>query len=143
VFSLRARDGTMELARQCAEASPEMRRLWEEEEAAAGKRRDSRWEEVLVKQRTITRLLKEVKKLQEQSDEADAEASKNRLYDTRVQARKRCSGLNDEIRSKNGQIERERTPPAPVLQPLPADRSNAMPVIFFLKMPRCFQVQYS
>jgi hypothetical protein len=141
VFSLRGGDRTMEMARHCAEALPDMVALWGLEEAAARARRVVHWDEVQRKQRRIEELSGEVRRLEAQERAHDVEAATHAYHSYHARsARSESEGIRRRINSKNAEIERERHPPDPVLQPLPSVRSKAMPVIFFLKMPRRFQV---
>ncbi|KAL7472894.1 hypothetical protein ACHAXS_014340 [Conticribra weissflogii] len=48
--------------------------------------------------------------------------------------------LNSKLRSKQSDLERTIQAPPPVLQPLPQQKNTAMAIIFFLYMPREFQL---
>ena len=130
----------MELARHCAEALPDMVGLWEVEVAAARARLEVHWAEVQRKQKRIADLSREVRQLEARELAADAEAAGYPYHHYLAHAaRSESEDFRRRINSKSKEIERERPPPPPVLQPLPAARNQAMPVIFFLKMPRRFQ----
>ncbi|KAJ1474778.1 hypothetical protein T484DRAFT_1910816 [Baffinella frigidus] len=140
VFSLRAGDGTLDLARQSAEACPEMVRLWEEEVAAASERRERHWVEVQRKKKRIAVLRSEIPPLETRARAADNDGRDFlNAYSAVVAANQLAAGLRLQIVRNEAEITREKTPPPAVLQPLPAERSKAMAVIFFLKMPRRFQ----
>ncbi|EJK67911.1 hypothetical protein THAOC_10982 [Thalassiosira oceanica] len=49
------------------------------------------------------------------------------------------SSLENQLSTKKSQLEAALRAPAPVLQPLPEKQCNAMPIIFFLYMPKLFK----
>ena len=117
-----------------------MKGWWGLEEAAASARVSVHWREVQRKQSRIEELNGQIRKLEREEREY-AETADNSLNteSRRRTARREAEDLREKIGSKKREIASERQPPPPVLQPLPADRSKAMEVIFFLKMPRRFQ----
>lgn len=50
------------------------------------------------------------------------------------------NSLVSQLNSKNSALQSALKAPLPVLQPLPQDKNNAMPIIFFLYMPPIFQL---
>ena len=52
----------------------------------------------------------------------------------------RIESLGKEISTTQQAIDQEKRPPPPLLQPLPESKQRAMEIIFFLEMPRLFQV---
>ena len=117
-----------------------MMSLWDEEEADARERRDQHWAEVLAQQASVRKLRGEKEQLEREKLQEDSAAGNRSLGDSqRSAARSRSVQLHQQIQNKGVQIDHAKVPPAPVLQPLPAERIKAMAVIFFLKMPRHFQ----
>jgi hypothetical protein len=141
VFSLRSNDATMDLARRHALDAPITQQVWREEQAAATQRSENHRQEVLAKQATLHGLDAELLDLE--SSLTDERSKFVRLvypsYEYRETERK-ISDLDSEAKATRSQIKREEQPPSPILQPLPQSKLNAMPILFFLKMPPTFQV---
>ena len=149
VFSLRSGDVTIDFARQVARRDQDMQTAWATEQAAAQQRQDAHWGRVTRKQQELQVLDSE---LQEKQQE---QAEWMQRYNDTEEVSKYSSRSNDEERlladrehrrccrevsDLNDKIANAEKPPAHVLQPLPANEEQALPVLFFLLMPEHFQV---
>lgn len=149
VFSLLDKDTTFELAREFARGSHDMCAAWKLEQAQAQERREQHWNAVTAKLRLLQRLDAELRSLERQRDSAarSFSATKRPSKHTTHEEDRRRDELKTKldltvssILSKKSEIETAEKPPSAIFQPLPADESSAMPIIFFVMMPPHFQL---
>lgn len=163
LFSLKEEKHTFEMGLRFANASSDMQKIWQEETQDALLRIDGHWKEVQRKQEEARRLRSEIADISVEMAEANRKLSSKRI-ELAEHERKQRSGrihhsighqfcinevnsltstvnrLESSIRSKNSQLRSALKAPAPVIQPLPEDKNLAMPVIFFLYMPKVYQL---
>jgi hypothetical protein len=158
VFSLRAKDATIDLATRHSMASISTQGVWRTETAAANQRRTQHWNEVQTKKQMLVRLDQELAVLTNSlriENRALAQLEpplgygwgKRRTIPTSIEndnqyreVQSAIFSLELQINSKTAVIKSAEKPPPPILQPLPQQEPNAMPVLFFLQMPANFQV---
>ena len=168
IFSLKDETSTFDLGRCVANASRDMLKVWEEEEADAYSRVEGHWQAVLKKQEEARKLRAEIADITRQRDDVNRElASKQRELDEHerkersaehyswvqydrhahrtcgnqvAKLRRTVNHRNSIISSKTAQLQATLKAPSPVIQPLPKDKTRAMPIIFFLYMPPVFQL---
>ena len=164
LFSLKEEKHTFEMGLRFANASSDMQKIWQEETQDALLRIDGHWKEVQRKQEEARRLRSEIADISVEMAEANRKLSSKRIelaeherrihyswvtYDSHEHQlcknevnslTSTVSRLDSSIRSKHSQLQRALKAPAPVIQPLPEDTNNAMPVIFFLYMPKIYQL---
>ena len=148
VFTLR--DGgkaTFAQAAAFGQRSPELQRIWREEQATAARRKEAHWAEVWRKQTLAAQLRAELE--EKKSAEAAAERARQEaygIYDSSRVNRQRRS-LCDTV-LHNARLARSRTEarlaatlesPEPVIQPLPQGQATAAQWLFFLYMPDLFR----
>ena len=149
IFSLRVLDKTFDLARRFARQSSNIMQMWEEEQSAANTRREDRWQVVLGKQNEVKKLrcLLHNQKIKLQNAEKElsgltlpsgrTSTSSDEIFNA---ADKIVGSLKTQIMSTEQSIKSMTKPPPALLQPLPANEHEAMPILFFLQMPHHFQV---
>lgn len=168
LFSLKEEQSTFDMGRLVADSSPTMLNVWIEEHQDAQLRIEGHWQEVLRKQEEARKLRIEIAQLHEEKAEASrklaplmidlAEHERKQInhissswvvydYHKHQKCKKYVQTLNQTIRrldlrlsSLQEKLERALKAPPPVIQPLPEEKNNAMPIIFFLYMPLDFQL---
>eukprot|EP00956_Cyclotella_meneghiniana_P007276 scaffold9913_cov36-Cyclotella_meneghiniana.AAC.15 len=168
VFTLKDETHTFDLGRRIANASPDMVKIWEEEESDATSRIEGRWEEVLRKQEEARKLRAEIadlnvkraeenRKLISRQEDLDKHERKKRRSKTSswvsysISSHRECERevnqlastvncLDSTLTSRNASLKSALQAPPPVIQPLPKEKSKAMPIVFFLYMPPMFQL---
>ena len=163
IFSLKDESFTFNFGRCVANASPDMLKIWEEEEADAHCRIEGHWQAVLKKQEEARKLRAEIASLTRERDDTNQELVSKQSDLNEHERKKRDSehyswvkydywahqncknqvdrfsatvnNLNSNISYKNSQLQTTLKAPPPVIQPLPKDKHRAMPIIFFLYMP--------
>eukprot|EP01045_Picozoa_sp_COSAG04_P020639 COSAG04_NODE_2132_length_4728_cov_2.884424_3_plen_861_part_01 len=149
VFSLRGGDKTFDLARQFAAQDASMKAMWKLEKIQAKRREDEHWRQAKEKLDKLSDLDDELEELEEQRRQQNS--AKNKHWNVYVinerkqsweykDAKEQVEQLGREIQATRKQIKSNEKPPAAVFQPLPNDDHLAFPIIFFLQMPRHFQV---
>ncbi|KAL3776347.1 hypothetical protein ACHAW5_003521 [Stephanodiscus triporus] len=157
IFSLRDETPTFDLGRCISNDSPDLVKIWEQEEKDASCRVEGHWNEVLRKKQLARELRAKIAALKVSKDEADRKLANARWeleYNERrlinlwkpLKARlvealeSEVSDLERKLNSFQSQLDSALKAPPPVFQPLPLQRENAMPIIFFLHMPPIFQL---
>jgi len=131
---------TFNLALLFATNSISLMGIWQEEQKAAIARRDDHWQEVQRKQKLAAELRASIASAREYA--RDLQSRRDREwqkylyleYDRQLQSQySAIQGLESQLRSA------EASPP-PVIQPLPAHADTDLQWLFFLHMPKLFQV---
>eukprot|EP01050_Picozoa_sp_SAG11_P004952 SAG11_NODE_331_length_10659_cov_4.512689_1_plen_833_part_00 len=142
VFSLRKDDRTFVFAQEFARTDKMMQEMWKTEKQEADEREDAHWREVNAK-KTLLRDLDDQLVWQErelstqQSIKTVFSFDRNQAY---WDAHWKVDQLESEVAATKSRIKKTECPPAAVFQPLPDQEDEALPIIFFLIMPREFQV---
>lgn len=149
VFSLRSGDVTFDFARKVARGDQDMQTAWATEQAAAQQRRDAHWTKVTRKQQELQVLDSELEEKKEEHSDWTEKYNGTMPISTHssagndMQRRRadlmRCQ-LAVQISNLKEKIANAEKPPPHVLQPLPEQEQLALPVLFFLLMPKHFQV---
>jgi len=151
IFSLRFSDETFDLARKVAVQSSDIMQAWKEEQSAANTRKENRYQVVLRKKTKMEELKSLSSYLESQLD-----SQIDRMVDQKLQllcivgsksnkkayskTLKTIASLKRKIESTEQSRQETIKPPPALLQPLPANEGKAMPILFFIRMPRHFQV---
>jgi hypothetical protein len=135
VFCLRrGLAGTWSLAESFGARSPELLRIWSEEQKAAAARKAGHWQEVLRKQKQAASYRKELKRLEDEVANIQTELD---TADTWIQVQSARDRLNDREMKQDSARKALATAlksPQPVEQPLPAQQGLALRWLFFLHM---------
>jgi hypothetical protein len=137
VFSLRPGDKTFDFAREYARRVHG--NIWRAEQAAAERRAEAHYAEVLRKQERLRTLDEELRVLETRHSQASDEYYRTRYpYDQPAEQAK--DALAAEISSIMAEIRSEEKPPEPMYQPLPRDKDKADAILFFLLIKPAFRV---
>ncbi|KAL1498585.1 hypothetical protein AB1Y20_013900 [Prymnesium parvum] len=143
IFSLRPGDATFELASMHALRSPNAISMWESEKEQAEQRKNEHWREVQTKQarlRVLDEQLAEYRtSLKTATDKRELYRHENGEYDKWLHYQKQAIKYAALIRDTEYEISETEIPPRAIFQPLPAVENKALPIMFFLTMPKRFQ----
>ena len=140
LFHLSYQNHTFDFAHSFALTSPDIQRIWREEQEDARQRENDHWGKVEKQKAELKRLRKQLNEYEEEKTRMYSRLSKLSYSDYNYWDR--CRSIESEISSQNriidrvkSNIERVKKAPPPVFQPLPQNEDLAFPVLFFLHMP--------
>jgi hypothetical protein len=142
IFSLAQEDSTFKLASEFASRDQTLKDVWAAESAAAAKRQEDHWKRIQEKKDLVRKLCEELRSLKNTESTLESKIDSLGDYHDRYKRKEKKSdlkGVQAEIKQKNREIGQAKKAPEAVFQPLPADKTLAMRVLFFLHMPKHFQ----
>lgn len=162
VFSGRENDQTFELAAEFSKSSGDIQKMWKLEEGEAKNRQERQWKIICSQKDKLLELDQQLKEMRESETDLevkledekqklsslltrDMPSTKSREEQNALkyrieQCRERLNSKRREIQEQRDRIEVVERPPKRVMQPLPGRKSHSEIVLFFLMMPKCFQV---